>query len=158
MSAPPGDNLAALDTAPRTQTRVRPWTPGQPTWENRIIRRISSAHFLRNYYGKCESLHGHNYRIEIVMRGSSLNETEYLVDFSSFKKQVDAFLDGTLDHVLINDIEYFQEGNNNPSSENLARYIALQVEPLLDGTPAGLYSVTVWETEVQCATYYPYGP
>jgi len=156
MSAIPGTTTLTAQEAPVPQQR--PWTPGQPTWENRIVRRISSAHFLRNYYGKCEALHGHNYRIDIVVRGGVLNATEYLVDFSAFKKQVDAFLDGTLDHVLLNDIEFFQEGRANPSSENLARYIALNIEPLLTSTPAGLYSVTVWETEVQCATYYPYGP
>ena len=148
---------ADLTPNPEPVQREHPWTPGEPTFENRIIRRISSAHFLRDYYGKCENLHGHNYRIEIVVRGGQLNDSEYLVDFSAFKRQVDAFLDAELDHQLINDVEFFQEGHNNPSSENLARYIALNIEGLLAETPAGLYSVTVWETDVQCATYYPYG-
>ncbi|MEO7995142.1 MAG: 6-carboxytetrahydropterin synthase [bacterium] len=136
----------------------RRWQPGTPTFENRIVRRISSAHFLRDYYGKCENLHGHNYRIEIVVRGSALNPADYLVDFTAFKRQVDGFLDATLDHQCLNVLPAFQEGAWNPSSENLARFIALNVVPLLGETPASLYSVTVWETEVQCATYYPDGP
>src|ERR1051325_11012816 len=124
--------MATTRTEPAA--RIRPWIAGEPTFENRIIRRISSAHFLRDYYGKCENLHGHNYRIEVAVRGSQLNASEYLVDFSAFKKQVDAFLDADLDHQLINDLAFFQEGQNNPSSENLARYIALNIEPLLEGT------------------------
>lgn len=148
----------ALPEQAAPASRSPRWVAGQPTWENRIVRRISSAHFLRDYYGKCEALHGHNYRIEVVVRGSALTSTEYLVDFSAFKRDVDAILDADLDHQCLNDLEFFQEGRNNPSSENLARYLALRIEPLLEATPAGLYSVTVWETEVQCATYYPYGP
>ncbi len=111
---------------------------------------FSSAHFLRNYNGPCENLHGHTWKVEIVISSPTLNEIGLVVDFREVKEKFHAFLN-TLDHVCLNDLPYFKE--NNPSTENLARYI---YEAFLgpDG-PYRVKQVRVWESDSCSVTYSP---
>jgi len=114
---------------------------------------ISAAHNLRRYKGKCERLHGHNWRIDLRLAGDGLDEEGMLLDFTRAKRILSEVLDD-LDHAYLNDVPPFDE--INPSSENLARVIAERVAQRL---PAGvqLASVTTWESEGCAATYRPEG-
>lgn len=112
---------------------------------------FSSAHYLRNYQGACENLHGHNWMVEVVVEGEKLNEIEILIDFKDLKKILKEVL-SELDHRLINELPYFQE--KNPSSENIAKFIFERVKEKLKSYPnIRVKEVTVFETEKASATY-----
>ena len=120
-------------------------------FEVMIERNFSSAHQLRGYRGKCENLHGHNYRIEIYARGRELNNTGLLVDFVELKAAADEVV-GYLDHRNINELPPFDE-ELNPSAENLARYILERVSSRVGGGRAQVYKVRCFETPTSVATY-----
>ena len=107
---------------------------------------FSSAHNLRGYKGKCEDLHGHNWRVEITVESEELDEIGMLQDFKYLKKKLNAVLED-LDHKYLNKLVQFKK--INPTSENIAKYIYdrlnLQI-PLLN-------SVTVWENSTSSAIY-----
>ena len=120
-------------------------------WRLTVRGEFASAHALRHYQGKCESLHGHNYSVEMVVEGETLTpDTELVVDFTVLKKELRAEL-GLIDHVNLN--EYSPFDTVNPSSENLARYIYRNMKARLADMPVRLYSLTVGETAMQSATY-----
>lgn len=120
-------------------------------WRLTVRGEFASAHALRHYQGKCESLHGHNYGVEMVVEGETLTaDTELVVDFSVLKKELRAEL-ALIDHVNLN--EYAPFDSINPSSENLARYLYRRMKARLNDMPVRLYSMTVAETSVQSATY-----
>ena len=120
-------------------------------WRLTVRGEFASAHALRHYQGKCESLHGHNYAVEMVVEGETLTpDTELVVDFSILKKELRAEL-GLIDHVNLN--EYPPFDTVNPSSENLARYLYRRMKARLSEMPVRLYSLTVGETAMQSATY-----
>ncbi len=113
---------------------------------------FSAAHFLRNYEGSCEKLHGHNWKVELVVEGSQLNEIDILIDFKVLKRILKEILK-ELDHRLINDHPHFTEVN--PSSEKLAEFIFKKAQEKLSEYPTvKVKEVTVYETEKACATYY----
>ena len=85
----------------------------------RVEAEFSAAHFLSNYHGKCENLHGHNYLVRLWVRGNELDSGGMLVDFALLKKLLKEILD-TLDHSNLNDMELFQ---NDPSAERIAKYV-----------------------------------
>ncbi len=108
---------------------------------------FSAAHNLKGYRGKCEELHGHNWKVEAVVSSDRLDNVGLVMDFKYLKTELNKVLD-KLDHKYLNDIAYFKK--NNPTSENIARYIYDSVRfhiPLID-------SVTVWESDNSSATYY----
>lgn len=120
-------------------------------WKLKVKRDFSSAHQLRNYCGKCENMHGHNFGVEVEVEGDKLDEkVEILMDFKELKKSVDKILD-TLDHQHLNSLEYFK--TVNPSSENIAKYIYIQLKPDLPEN-VRLAWVSVSENESSTATYY----
>ena len=115
---------------------------------------FSSGHYLRNYYGKCENPHGHNYRVLVTLAGKDLDETGLLLDFKLLKNLLRPVVD-RLDHQMINDLEPFTE--LNPSAENLARYFFDQTaEQLLEltGGRVRVKDCTVFETDTSFARYY----
>jgi len=116
---------------------------------------FSSAHQLRGYRGKCENLHGHNWKVVLSVRGEELDGIGLLIDFNELKSILRDILDG-LDHKNINDIPYFT--SYNPSSENIARFIAGQFNAGLEARNHAtiiLDSVTVWESDTSRCTYTP---
>ena len=120
-------------------------------WRLTVRGEFASAHALRHYQGKCESLHGHNYSVEMVVEGETLTpDTELVVDFTVLKKELRAEL-ALIDHVNLN--EYPPFDTVNPSSENLARYLYRRMKARLSEMPVRLYSLTVGETAMQSATY-----
>ena len=120
-------------------------------FEVMIERHFSSAHQLRGYRGKCENLHGHNYKIEIYARGRELNHVGLLVDFVELKEAADEVVT-YLDHRNINELEPFVE-ELNPSAENLARFILERVARRVGDERVQIYKVRCFETPTSVATY-----
>ncbi len=126
-------------------------------FEVRVEADFAAAHFLKDYNGKCENLHGHNYKVFAHVRGNNLNEGGMLLDFSKLKDALRKTCK-ILDHTNLNDFPFF---NQNPSAEKIALFIFenikkelneskdIQKEPLL-------YAVDVFETETSRARYCPY--
>jgi len=120
------------------------------TFEVMIERNFSSAHQLRGYKGKCENLHGHNYRIEIYARGRELDNIGLLVDFVDLKSAADEVVT-YLDHRNINELAPFVE--LQPSAENLAKYILERVSSRISDERVQIYKVRCFETPTSVATY-----
>jgi 6-pyruvoyltetrahydropterin/6-carboxytetrahydropterin synthase len=120
-------------------------------FEVMIERHFSSAHQLRGYKGKCENLHGHNYKIEIYARGDELDNIGLLVDFGELKEAADEVV-AYLDHRNINELSPFDE-ELNPSAENLARYILERVASRVGDERVSIYKVRCFETPTSVATY-----
>ena len=121
------------------------------TFEVMIELNFSSAHQLRGYKGKCENLHGHNYKIEIYARGRELDNIGLLVDFGELKQAADEIVQ-YLDHRNINELPPFDE-ELNPSAENLARYILERVAARVGDERVRVYKVRCYETPTSVATY-----
>ena len=120
-------------------------------FEVMIERNFSSAHQLRGYKGKCENLHGHNYKIEIYARGRELDNIGLLVDFGELKEAADEVVQ-YLDHRNINELPPFDE-ELNPSAENLARYILERIAARVGDDRVQIYKVRCFETPTSVATY-----
>ena len=120
-------------------------------FEVMIERNFSSAHQLRGYKGKCENLHGHNYKIEIYARGRELDNIGLLVDFGELKMAADEVVQ-YLDHRNINELPPF-DAELNPSAENLARYILERVAARVGDDRVEVYKVRCFETPTSIATY-----
>ena len=129
-------------------------------FEVRVEADFSAAHFLKDYNGKCENLHGHNYKVYAHVRGSKLNEGGMLLDFTKLKAALRAVCK-ELDHTNLNDFDYFKQ---NPSAERIAMFIfdgiaarlledGINVrKPASDGDPR-LYAIDVFETDTSRARY-----
>ena len=111
--------------------------------------KISSAHFLPGYEGRCKNIHGHTWKIEIFLRGKKLDDLGMIVDFAILKKQVKDFLEH-IDHIHLNDLKYFQE--NSPTAENIAKYIYDNFSRII--APVILEKVNVWESEQAYVSYF----
>ena len=115
---------------------------------------FSSGHYLRDYYGKCENPHGHNYRVLVTLVGEKLEPNGLLLDFKLLKRILQPTIQ-YLDHQMINDLEPFT--SVNPSAENLAKYFFDRVSSQLLEMTGGRVRVkdcTIWETDTSYATYY----
>ena len=115
---------------------------------------FSSGHYLRNYKGKCENPHGHNYRARVTLAGTELDEAGLLLDFKQLKQVLKPVID-RIDHQMLNDLEPFT--TQNPSAENIARFFFDEANRHLAGMTAGRVRVkdcTIWETDTTTATYY----
>lgn len=124
-------------------------------FELKVVSHFAAAHQLRMVDKKCENLHGHNWKVEVCIRGKELNEAGVLVDFGEIKQAVKHMID-RLDHRFLNDLDAFDD-HIPPSSENLARFIAQGLQQTFDTPDAYIYSVTTWESHNACATFYPDG-
>ena len=111
---------------------------------------FAAGHALRNYHGKCENIHGHNYKVQVAVEGPELDENGLLFDFAELKKHLRA-TSGYLDHQFINDLKPFDQ--INPSAENIARFICEEIQQKLQS--ARVSYVRVWETDTTSATYRP---
>lgn len=116
-----------------------------------IERNFSSAHQLRGYRGKCENLHGHNYKIEIYARGRELNNIGLLVDFVELKQAADDLVT-YLDHKNLNELEPFVV-EQNPSAENVARFVLEKLAAKINDERVQIYKVRCFETPTSVATY-----
>ena len=114
---------------------------------------FAAGHYLRNYKGKCENPHGHNYKVRVTLAGKELDKAGLLLDFKDLREVMKPTID-RLDHQMINDLEPFTV--LNPSAENLAKYFYDQTSQKLDHATSGrvrVKHVTVFETDSTTATY-----
>jgi 6-pyruvoyltetrahydropterin/6-carboxytetrahydropterin synthase len=122
-------------------------------FEVTVEQTFAAGHALRNYRGKCENVHGHNYRIEVTVKGEQLDSIGLLVDFVELKRLMKDVID-YLDHRFINDLEPFDK--LNPSAENIAKYFHDRITAgLSPEVPIRLAQVKVWETDTSSAVYRP---
>jgi len=119
-------------------------------YEVKIKADFSAAHNLREVGGRCESLHGHNFAVEVTVESESLDECGMVIDFRLLKAKTKEVLE-TLDHRYLNELPFFR--NQNPSSENLAAYIFSEVSRRIDQGSRRVRRVSVWESETSRATY-----
>jgi len=118
-------------------------------FELKICGHFAAAHRLREFGGKCEGLHGHNWKVEVEVQAEETGPTGVVIDFAVLKQALSAVLD-ELDHKDLNCHEHFNRVN--PSSEELARYIFGCLKDKV--APAKLARVTVWESHEACASYF----
>ena len=122
-------------------------------YEVRVEADFAAAHFLRDYHGKCENLHGHNYKVYAHVRGSNLDEGGMLLDFTQIKKTLRNVCE-LLDHKNLNDFDYFDQ---NPSAERIATFIAGKIlesiPELKDKNGTHLHAIDVFETDSSRARY-----
>lgn len=120
-------------------------------YELKIITHFSAAHRLRDFHGVCENLHGHNWKIEVYVKGKKLGKEGILCDFKLIKEKTEKILK-ELDHSYLNELPFFKE--ENPSSENIARYIFIALSKELNDGNIKVAKVTAWESDTACASYY----
>ncbi len=114
---------------------------------------FSSAHALRHYHGETEPLHGHNFRVQIIVEGKRLQKkVKYVADFIALQRALKAVI-GPLDHINLNETPFFKK--ENPSAENIAKFIGDEVRRKWREPGVRLVSVTVWETPETAARYLP---
>jgi 6-pyruvoyltetrahydropterin/6-carboxytetrahydropterin synthase len=121
-------------------------------FEVSVEQTFAAGHALRNYHGKCENVHGHNYRVQITMAGPNLDHTGLLVDFVEVKNLMNGVVD-YLDHQFINDLPPFD--TINPSAENIAKYFYDRVAAGLSPGDVRISEVRIWETDNCAAVYRP---
>ena len=119
-------------------------------FELKVISDFAAAHQLRNFRGNCEKLHGHNWKVEVILSGDKLNEAGLLIDFREVKEATDRILK-ELDHSFLNDLPQFK--NENPSSENIAAYLFEKLSGELNDNHLKITRVTAWESDSACASF-----
>ena len=121
-------------------------------YELKVTSRFAAAHNLRNFYGKCEDLHGHNWFVEVYVTADGLDDAGLVLDFGVIKKHLKDVLE-LIDHKYLNDLDYFK--TNNPSSENIAKFIYENLAPHVESDKVKLTRVSAWESDNSCASYLP---
>lgn len=121
-------------------------------YELKVITHFAAAHRLTMVGEKCENLHGHNWKIEVFVRGENLDDAGVLMDFGIIKTHVRDIM-SLLDHKFLNELAYFQ--NSQPSSENIATFIARELEKRIEEPAVSISRVNAWESENACAAYIP---
>ena len=112
----------------------------------KVVKSFSGAHNLREYKGKCESVHGHNWKIEALVFSPTLGSNGMLIDFTELKRLLVEVL-SELDHKNLNDLPYFKK--ENPTSENIAKFIHNKLSVNIKEK----LRVSVWETDTSCASF-----
>jgi 6-pyruvoyltetrahydropterin/6-carboxytetrahydropterin synthase len=120
-------------------------------YEVKIVTQFAAAHRLENFYGKCEGLHGHNWKVEVFLIGKDLDSAGLLMDFGVVKARTKELLE-EIDHKYLNELAAFQD--RNPSSENLASYLYERLGTVFNGDRVKIHRVNVWESDTSCASYY----
>jgi 6-pyruvoyltetrahydropterin/6-carboxytetrahydropterin synthase len=112
---------------------------------------FSGAHNLRGYRGKCEQLHGHNWKVEVKFETHRLDDIGIAADFKILKLKLKTVLK-KLDHTYLNKLATFKK--SNPSAENIAKYIFERLQSSVTQKDLVVKSVSIWESDNSCATYY----
>lgn len=116
-------------------------------FEVKIETHFSSAHHLLNYKGECENQHGHNWKVEVYVRGEKLDKSNILIDFKVLKKKVNEIVN-YLDHTDINTLPEFE--NVSPSSEIISKFLYEKIKLEIPNVS----KVSVFETPTSCASYF----
>lgn len=121
-------------------------------FEISVEETFAAGHALREYRGKCENVHGHNYKVRVTVAGEKLNSIGLLMDFVDLRGAIKALVE-RLDHRFMNDLEPFDK--LNPSAENMAKYFCDELGPRVKDQGLRVQAVTVWETDTTSATFRP---
>ena len=116
---------------------------------------FAAGHALRGYKGKCENVHGHNYKLQVIVEGEQLNSIGLLMDFVELRAGIRRLVE-RLDHRFLNELAPFDQ--INPSAENLAFYFGEELASKIAEQGLRLQAVTVWESDTTSATYRPLDP
>ncbi len=119
-------------------------------YELKVVTQFAAAHQLTMVGSKCENMHGHNWKIEVYVVGEKTDDAGVLVDFGIVKKHVREIM-SMLDHKYLNDLDYFQQ--SQPSSENIAYFVATELQKRMDNPAVSVSRVTAWESDDAGATY-----
>ncbi len=119
-------------------------------FEVTIIKSFSAAHLLADIGGKCEELHGHNFKVEITVAAEKLNNIGILVDFRFLKKVLEEILE-EIDHKHLNNLTAF--AGINPTAENIAKYIFEKMDPRVKTAGVNMTRVKIWESDNAAVTY-----
>jgi 6-pyruvoyltetrahydropterin/6-carboxytetrahydropterin synthase len=120
-------------------------------FEVSVTMSFGAAHNLRGYRGKCEALHGHNWKVEAVLSSLRLDKLGMVEDFTAIKERLKETL-SVLDHGYLNNVPPFDK--MNPTSENIARFIYQCMKKKFRGPHLKVCRIKVWETETSAATYF----
>ena len=124
-------------------------------FEVTVEQTFAAGHALRGYHGKCENVHGHNYKVRVTLQGEQLDPAGLLVDFVEVKRAMKQVIE-YLDHRFLNDVPPFDL--LNPSAENMARFFYDEFSKGLQAAvPVRVAEVKIWETDTTTATYRPPG-
>ncbi|MDD2866850.1 MAG: 6-carboxytetrahydropterin synthase QueD [Candidatus Omnitrophota bacterium] len=119
-------------------------------YEVSVSMNFSAAHNLRGYQGKCEVLHGHNWKVEVVLRAERLDKAGMVEDFTFIKGKLKEIL-SLFDHKYLNTLSYFKK--MNPTSENIAKIVYGKMKERMRGSSVLVDCVKVWETDTSVASY-----
>ena len=119
-------------------------------YELKVVTKFAAAHQLTMVGTKCENMHGHNWKIEVCVTGEKLDKGGVVMDFGVIKKHVRDIM-SLLDHKYLNELEFFQQ--SPPSSENIASFVATELQQRMDHPSISVSRVTAWESDDASATY-----
>ena len=120
-------------------------------YELMIETKFAAAHQLRNYNGRCERLHGHNWKVEVTIAAENLNDIGLAIDFKDLKDTTNEIL-SVLEHSFVNDVFPFTE--INPSSENIAKWLYDGLSKKLNDGNLKVSSIRIWESDTASASYF----
>jgi 6-pyruvoyltetrahydropterin/6-carboxytetrahydropterin synthase len=120
-------------------------------YQLKILTSFAAAHNLTHYQGDCENLHGHNWKVEVTVTARELDKSGLGIDFKVLKSETNTLLK-TLDHKYLNELPPFI--GTSPSSENISCYLYGELSRILNNDNVRVVLVTVWESDVACASYY----
>ncbi len=121
-----------------------------PRYTLKVITDFAAAHSLRHYPGDCANLHGHNWKVEVEVVATALNDIGIGMDFKQIRNTAKGVCD-KLDHKNLNDLDAFSD--INPTAENIAAYLFQELKQHLNTDTTHVSAVTIWETERACVTY-----
>lgn len=120
-------------------------------YEVSVETTFSASHFLKDYNGKCENLHGHNWKVKVTASSANINEQGIAIDFTILKQFTENCIN-QFDHVHLNEIQQFK--HLNPTTENIARIIFDELSKAINNNSVRIKKVTVGETEGNYASYW----
>jgi len=121
-----------------------------PRYTLKVLTDFAAAHTLRDYPGDCSKMHGHNWKVEVEVTATSLNEVGIGVDFKTIRKNANEVCD-RLDHEYLNELEPFT--SINPTAENIAAYLYQELGGRLNSKTTAVSAITIWETDRACVRY-----
>ena len=119
-------------------------------YQLKVVTDFASAHTLRDYPGACSRMHGHNWKVEVQVTATELDDVGMGMDFKVIKDATRELI-GKLDHYNLNDIPPFDK--INPTAENISAYLYDELSGKLNADGVKVSAVTLWETDRACVTY-----
>ena len=121
-----------------------------PHYQLKVLSEFAAAHTLNGYPGACSRMHGHNWKVEVEVRASKLDEIGMAIDFKKIRAAAKTIAD-ELDHCYLNDLAPFKE--INPTAENISAHFYRQLQQLLNSEHVQVEAVTLWETDRACVRF-----